>query len=75
MKSKLVETVKQDPSVPIKRVYNTVVRCHQQVNQNLSAATPRNYSCSHFSVENYFFGARILWELFIPLKGIAIYQS
>jgi hypothetical protein len=26
------------------------------VNQNLSAATPRNYSCSHFSVENYFFG-------------------
>jgi hypothetical protein len=25
MKSKLVETVKQDPSVPIKRVYNTVV--------------------------------------------------
>ena len=30
MKSKLVETVKQDPSVPIKRVYNTVVRCHQQ---------------------------------------------
>jgi hypothetical protein len=45
------------------------------VNQNLSAATPRNYSCSHFSVENYFFGARILWELFIPLKGIAIYQA
>jgi hypothetical protein len=29
-KSKLVETVKQDPSVPIKRIYNTVVRRHQQ---------------------------------------------
>ena len=29
IKSKLVETAKQDPSVPIKRVYNTVVRRHQ----------------------------------------------
>jgi hypothetical protein len=30
VKSKLVETVKQDPSVSIKRIYNTVVRRHQQ---------------------------------------------
>ena len=30
IKSKLVETVKQDPSVPIKRVYNTIVRTHQR---------------------------------------------
>ena len=30
IKSKFVETVKQDPSVSIKRIYNTVVRRHQQ---------------------------------------------
>ena len=45
----------------------------------LSKSEPfRRYfqKCSHFSEENNFLGGtRVLWELLIPLKGIAICQS
>jgi hypothetical protein len=70
IKSKFVETVKQDPSVLIKRVYNTVVTRSRRFRIKLGIPNEINFN------GNFFLGGgKDSMGAFLPLKGIAIYVN